>query len=131
MRILFCCKNQKNVLQRESKDWTFKAYLLTADTGSWFPLTESLKITCARTYAWFLNFYWIVFRDMSYPNPVKQLGLSKVSKRKLIGKVYSYLSKVSKMNTKFELLKVSKMTSLKIYISPATEKLETSNLDSR
>ena len=131
MRILFCCKNQKNVLQRESKDWTFKAYLLTADTSSWFPLIESLKITCARSYAWFLNFYWIVFRDMSYPNSVKQLGLSKVSKRKLIGKVYSYLSKASKMNIKFELLKASKMTSLKIYVSPATEKLETSNLDSR
>ena len=35
------------------------------------------------------------------------------------------LPKVSKMNIIFELLKVSKMTSLKIYISPVMEKLET------
>ena len=41
------------------------------------------------------------------------------------------LSKVSKMNINFELLRVSKMTNLKIYISPVTKKLETSNLDSR
>ena len=31
---------------------------------------------------------------------------------------------VSKMNIIFELLKISKMTSLKIYISPVMEKLE-------
>ena len=37
--------------------------------------------------------------------------------------------KVSKININFELLKVSKMTSLKIYISPVTEKLETSNMN--
>ena len=41
------------------------------------------------------------------------------------------LPKVSKMNVLFELFNIIKMTSLKIYISPATEKLETSNLDSR
>ena len=41
------------------------------------------------------------------------------------------LPKVSKININFELLKVCNMTSLKIYISPVTEKLETSNLDSR
>ena len=39
------------------------------------------------------------------------------------------LPKVSKIITNFELLKVSKMTSLKIYISPVTERLETLNLD--
>ena len=39
------------------------------------------------------------------------------------------LSKVSKININFELLKGSKMTSLKIYISSVTEKLETSNLE--
>ena len=42
-----------------------------------------------------------------------------------------WLAQVSKININFELLKVSKMTSLKIYVSPVTEKLETSNLDSR
>ena len=69
-------QNQKNVLQKEIKDWTFKAYLFTEENSSGFPLIESLKITCARFYAWFLNFYQtervqIVFRGMSYPNWVK------------------------------------------------------------
>ena len=127
--LLFCHKNQKNLLQREIKDCTFKTYLLTADTSSWFPLIESLKITCARSYAWFLNFYWIVFRKISYPN-LSNCDLSKVPKRKQIESIL-ILPKVSKMNINFELLKVSKMTSLKIYISSVMEKLETSNLDSR
>ena len=38
---------------------------------------------------------------------------------------------VSKMNINFELLKVSKMTNLKIFLSAVMEKLETSKLDSR
>ena len=40
------------------------------------------------------------------------------------------MPKVSKININFELLKVSKITSLKIYISSVMEMLETSNLDS-
>ena len=44
-------------------------------------------------------------------------------------KVNSDLPKVSKININFELLKVRNMTSLKIYVSPVMEKLETSNLD--
>ena len=55
--------------------------------------------------------------------------LPKVSKRE--ERVNFGLSKVSKININFELLKVTKMTHLKIYISPVKEKLETSNLDSR
>ena len=39
------------------------------------------------------------------------------------------LPKLSKININFELLKGSKMTTLKIYNSPVTKKLETSNLD--
>ena len=56
---IFCStvKIRKNVLQKEIKDWTYKAYLLTEETSSWFPLIESLKITCAKSYMWFLNFY--------------------------------------------------------------------------
>ena len=79
---LFLCKFYsmvkiwKNLVQKEIKDWTYKAYLLTEETSSWFLLIESLKITYAKSYAWFLNFYqmerlWIVFRGMSYPNWVK------------------------------------------------------------
>ena len=41
------------------------------------------------------------------------------------------MPKVSKININFELLKISKMTSLEIYISPVTKRLETSNLDTR
>ena len=58
MYILFCCTNQKNVLQKEIKDWTFEVYLLTGEPSSWFGLTESLKMTCARSNAWFLDFLW-------------------------------------------------------------------------
>ena len=32
MNIWFCPKDQKSVLQREVKDWTFEAYLLTEET---------------------------------------------------------------------------------------------------
>ena len=73
---LFCRKNQKNVLQKEIKDWRSATYLLTVETCSWFLLIESLKITCARSYAWFLSFYqtervWVVFCNITYPNSVK------------------------------------------------------------
>ena len=48
---------------------------------------------------------------------------------KKTNRVNSDFPKVSKININSELLKDSKMTSLKIYISPVTKKLETSNLD--
>ena len=41
-----------------------------------------------------------------------------------MSKVHFELPKVRKMTIYFKLLKVSKMTSLEIYISPITEKLE-------
>ena len=41
------------------------------------------------------------------------------------------LAKGAKMNINFEVLKIGKMTSLKIYISPVMEKLELSNLGIR
>ena len=41
------------------------------------------------------------------------------------------MPKVSKMTIDFELLKVSKITRLKICISQVMEKVETSNLDIR
>ena len=52
MHFLFRRKNQKNVLQKEIKDWTFEADLVTDETISWFSLTESLKMTfeSARSY---------------------------------------------------------------------------------
>ena len=34
MNILFCRKNQKDMLQEEINHWTFEAYLLTEETSS-------------------------------------------------------------------------------------------------
>ena len=34
MHILFCCRNQKNVLLKEIKDQTFEAYLLIGEPSS-------------------------------------------------------------------------------------------------
>ena len=45
--------------------------------------------------------------------------------------VNSDLPKVSKININFELVKGSKISSLKIYISSVMEELETSSLDGR
>ena len=52
----FCCKNQRNVLQKEVKDRTFETYLLIEEPSFWFLLIESLKMICARSFASFLNF---------------------------------------------------------------------------
>ena len=52
-------------------------------------------------------------------------------KRTKLGRVNFDLPKISKININFELLKDNKMTSLKIYISTATEKLEIANLVTR
>ena len=68
MHILFCCTNQKNVLQKEMKDWTFEVHLLTDKPTSWFPLIESLKMTCAWPYWWFLNFLSEGLDCFSWPN---------------------------------------------------------------
>ena len=92
-------------------------------------------MTCARSYAWFFIFLsneegldslsWHVLPKLSKIT----VTCPKLVKENKQGQFD--LPKVSKTNINFELLKVSKMTSWKIYISPVTEKLETSNLDSR
>ena len=109
-------KIRKNVLQKEIKDWTYKAYLLTEETSSWFLLIESLKITCARSYVWFLNFYWIVFRDMSYPNSVNNCVLSKVSKREQIRSILTS-PKLAKWISTLNCSKSAKWPIWNLYIS--------------
>ena len=112
MHILFCHTNQKNLLQKEIKDWTFEAYLLTEETSSRFLLTESLKMTCARSYAWFLNF----LSNGEGLDCLSRYVLPKLSKitvtcPKLVKEknwVNFDLPKVSKMNINFELLTVAK-----------------------
>ena len=68
MRFLFCRKNQKNVLQKETKDWTFEADLLTDETISWFLLTELLKMTfeSVRLYVWVVLEFFIKQREKTY-----------------------------------------------------------------
>ena len=82
---------------------------------------------------------WIIENDlcqilrvfcMSCPNSVKHLWPVQ-RQLKESNRVNFDLPKGGKININFELLKVSKKTSLKIYVSPVMEKLETSNLDSR
>ena len=91
-------------------------------------------MTCARFYVWVLNFYqtegWIVFCSMFLPKCRKMTVTCPESVKKTDW-VNIDLPKVSKMNIKLKLIKVSKMASLKIHISPVTEKLEIPNLYSR
>ena len=56
MHIIFCRKNQKNLLQIEIKEWNFEAYLLIEEPSSWLLLTESWKMTCTSSNGWFLIF---------------------------------------------------------------------------
>ena len=90
---LFCHTNHKNVLQKEMKR--------LKPACSWFPLIELMKMTCARSYGWCLNF---------------------LSNREGLDCFLwlNVLPKLSEMTTK--------MTTLKIYISPVMEKLETITL---
>ena len=48
--------NSAKRVKERIKDWTFEVYLITGEDSSWFLLIESVKITCARSYTWFLNF---------------------------------------------------------------------------
>ena len=50
------CVNKRNWTWNLKRDWTFEIYLLTGKHISCILPTQSLKITCARSYAWFLNF---------------------------------------------------------------------------
>ena len=93
MHILFCRTNQKNVLQKEI-DW---ALLIDWEPCPWFPLTELLKMICARSYAWFLNFFvkrgglGLFFCGlMSSPNSVKYLWPVQISKNKWAGSISTY-----------------------------------------
>ena len=125
MHSLFCCETQKNVLQKELKE-TFKAYLLTEETSSWF-LLILCQILC------------VVLEFLSNGEALDcflQHNLPKLSEiivtcPKKTNRVNFVLLKISKININVELLQVSKITSLKIYISSVTKKLGTSNFDSR
>ena len=121
---------------RKKWTWLFEACLLTKETSSWFLLIGSLKMTYARSYA---RGSWIFFERREGLNrflwhvlpKVSKITVTcpKVSKRDLIGSILTSPKLAKYIN--FKLLKVCKMTSLKTYISPVTEKLETPNLGTR
>ena len=98
------------------RNWTYKVYLLTEETSSWFPLIETLKITCAKSYVWFLNFYQIervwIFSQQVLPK-LSKVTVTCPQSVKLPNRDSFDLPKVSKVNIRFELLKVSKITNLK------------------
>ena len=122
MHILFYLTNQKNVLQKEIKDWTSKIYLLTGECSSWFQFSNSsfliIETDLCQLFVWFFNFLLNGGLDcFSRPNALPKL--SKITATfpkspKWTGKVSFNLPNISKMNVNFELLKVSKMISLKI-----------------
>ena len=125
---IFCStvKIRKNVLQKEIKDWTYNAYLLTEETSSWFTLVESLKITCSKSYWWFLNFYqtervWIVFfatclTQTEYSN----CDLSTFSKKEQIGTVLT-CPKSAKWKSALNWSKSAKWPIWNLYISSHLE----------
>ena len=110
MHFLFCRTNQQNnVLEKGMKDSTFEVYVLTEEFSAWFWLIKSLKTICAKPYP----------------------CLTSSKSLKWTSRVNFDLPKVGRMTINFELLNVSKMTGLKIYISQVMEILETSDLDIR
>ena len=82
-------------------------------------------------YAWIICHS--VLRSLTSCPVIKTINLPKDSKNEQVGQFWLAYQTwlVGEMTITFELLKVSKMISLKIYISPVKEKLETPNLNSR
>ena len=134
MHILFCRKNQKNVLQKEIKNWVFEAYSFNKETSSWFHWLDHWKwlvpdLMCM-SWIFIKRRVGLFFCSMFLPKCRKMTVTCPESVKKTDW-VNIDLPKVSKMNIKLKLVKVSKMTNLKIHISPITKKLEISNLYSR
>ena len=55
--LLFYHTSQKNVLQKEVKDWTFEVDLWTGEPSSWFQLIESLKWYVSQILCVVLEFF--------------------------------------------------------------------------
>ena len=133
MHVLLCRNNQKNVFQEEIKDWALKPiYWLRKPVldSRWLNHWKWLVSDLMHLVLEFLSnggglncFSWHVLPKLSKITET----CPKVNKMDRIGSIFD-LPKVSKININFGLLKVSRMTSLNIYISSVTEKLETSNL---
>ena len=106
------------MLQKAMKDWTFEAYLLTEKPTSWFPLTESLKITCARWYTCFVRegldcFSWpnvlpkISKITVTCPKSVKMKRQSQFWLAQSLKNDYQFGTAKSQQNEQFENLYIS------------------------
>ena len=96
-------------------------------------VTQFLKMICARSYVWLLSFIKGLDCFLK-PNVSPKLSKMTVTcpKSVKINKKGRFRLVQSHQNyNQFKLLKVSKVTSLKIYISLVMEKPEISDLDSR
>ena len=67
-------KSEKHVTERNKRLslWSLFTYSLTKEISSWFPWIGSVKVTCVRSCARFLNFYerervWILFLQHVLP----------------------------------------------------------------
>ena len=127
-------------LQREIKHWAFKTYLLAKETSSWFLLIGSLcKSDPISTYAralctWVLNFYQRGFASSSR-HVLPKLSKITVTCPKAVKKWIRSILTCPTLAKQLSTLNFSKSAKWlvwkSIYISPVTEKLETSNLDTR
>ena len=116
-------KSEKHVTERNKRLslWSLFTYSLTKEISSWFPRIGSVKVTCVRSCAQFLNFYerervWIFFLQHVLPK-LSKITVTCPKSLKKPNMVNFDLPKVSKIIISLELLKVRKMTSWKMYIS--------------
>ena len=123
-------ESEKCVTERNKRMSLWRLFINSV--SSWFWLNESLKMTCTRSNARYLDFLSNGERldYFSLPNVLPTLCkiTESVSKNEQVKMINFELSKYTKMNINFELFKISKMSSLEIYISPVTEMLQASNL---
>ena len=105
----FCRTNQKKCVTKRNKILNFWNLVINWEPSSAFPLIESLKITCARSHALFLNFlwYWECLDCFSWPNILPKLGKITVAcpnSLRWTNRANLDLPKVCKMTITFELL---------------------------
>ena len=109
MRISFCRTNQKTALQKEIKDWTFKAYLFTEELSLWFPANWMIENDLCMFIEFFVKWRGLdCFLQLIVLPWVRKITVTCPKCR-----VKFDFPKVSKFIS-FELLKVNKMTSQKM-----------------
>ena len=126
--IFFRKKIEKCVRERKKTETLKLIYWLRNLVLDIHWLNHWLWLVPDGSYAWLLNFLssgegFVFLWKNVLPKLSKLTDLPNVSIREKVGGNID-LPKVIKMDINFELLKVSKMTSFKIFISPVMEKLE-------